>query len=120
MPVEQVAKVISEQNEEQVSAEEIKAWIQEPFSGALAKAALQKRFVYPYGSGFLVGEWLMEFDAFDEHWLAQQGKPYYVPEREELLKWSEPQYFEKPREFFALQEFLRTDNGWIKGSTCKR
>lgn len=106
VPIEQVVKVISEQNEEQVSTEEIKAWMQDPYSGGLAKAALQKRFVYPYGHNFFVGEWIMEFEAFDEHWQAQRGKPYYVPEREEFMKWSDPDYFEKPKEFFALQEFL--------------
>ncbi|PKH10327.1 YecA family protein [Planomicrobium sp. MB-3u-38] len=120
VPVEQVAKVISEQNGEQVSAEEIRAWMQDPYSGGLAKAALQKRYVYPYGNGFFVGEWIMEFEAFDEHWRAQQGKPYYVPEREELMKWSDPDYFEKPKEFFALLEFLeaafpRTDSEMIEG-----
>lgn len=46
VPIEQVAKEISKQNGLQVSAEEIKAWIQDPYSGGLAKAALQKRFVY--------------------------------------------------------------------------
>lgn len=54
VPVEQVAKVISEQNEEQVSAEDIKGWLQDPFSGALAYAALEKYFGYPYGSSFYV------------------------------------------------------------------
>lgn len=106
VPVDQVAKVISEHHKEQISAEEIKAWLQDPYSGGLAKAALQKRFVYLYGPGFFVGEWIMEFDAFDAHWQAQKGKPYYVPEQEELMKWSNPHYFEKPKEFFALQEFL--------------
>lgn len=120
VPVGQVAKVISEQNEEQVSTEEIKSWMQDPYSGGLAEAALQKRFVYPYGSGFFVGEWIMEFDSFDEHWRSQQGKPYYVPEREELIKWSDPDYFEKPKEFFAFQEFLEAafpekDRQWLEG-----
>lgn len=122
VPVEQVAKVISEQNEGQVSAEDIKTWMQNPFSGGLAKAALQKRFVYPYGSGFFVGEWIMEFDAFEEHWTTQQGKSYYVPEREALLKWSDPSYFEKSKEFIALQEFLAAafpeeDSEQIEGIT---
>ncbi|AQU80211.1 hypothetical protein AJGP001_13415 [Planococcus faecalis] len=108
VPFEQVAKVISSQNKESIAAEEIKAWIQDPFAGGLAKAALQNRFVYEYGGGFFVGEWIMEFEAFDEHWLAQQGKPYYVPEREELLKWSDPDYFEKPTEFFNLQQYMVT------------
>ena len=108
VPFEQVAKVISSQNEESISAEEIRKWIQDPFSGGLAKAALQNRFVYEYGGGFFVGEWIMEFEAFDEHWTVQQGKPYYVPNREELLKWSDPAYFEKPKEFFALQQYIAT------------
>ena len=64
VPFEQVAKVISSQNEESISAEEIGKWIQDPFSGGLAKAALQERFVYEYDGGFFVGEWIMEFEAF--------------------------------------------------------
>ena len=108
VPFEQVAKVISSQHEESITEEEIRKWIQDPFAGGVAKAALQKRFVYEYGESFFVGEWIMEFEAFDEHWLAQQGKPYYVPEREELLKWSDPAYFEKPKEFFFLKQYIET------------
>lgn len=84
-PFGQVADMISAQTEEQVSEEEIKQWIEDPFGGSLAKAALEQRFVYLHPGNFFVGQWIVEFDEFDSHLAQQQGKPFYVPEQQELL-----------------------------------
>lgn len=36
----------------------------------------------------------------------QEGKPYYVPPKEELLKYQDELYFEKNTAFFALRDYL--------------
>ena len=107
-PFGQVAEMISAQTEEQVTESDIKQWIEDPFGGSLAKAALEKKFVYLYSDNFFVAEWIMIFDEFDSHWARQQGKPYYVPKQQELLLWSDPHYFHKPDEYWALQEWIES------------
>lgn len=51
----------------------------------------------------------MEFDEFDSHLAQQQGKPFYVPEQQELLLWSDPYYFHKPNEYWALQKWIESE-----------
>ena len=108
-PFGQVADMISAQTEEQVSEEEIKQWIEDPFGGSLAKAALEQRFVYLHPKNFFVGQWIVEFDEFDSHLAQQQGKPFYVPEQQELLLWSDTYYFHKPNEYWALQKWIKSE-----------
>lgn len=105
-PFGQVAEMISAQTGEQVSEADIEQWIEDPFGGSLAKAALQKKFVYLYPGNFFVGEWIIIFDEFESHWARQQGKPFYVPKQEELLRWSDPHYFHKPDAYWAFQEWI--------------
>ncbi|MBU9673918.1 SEC-C domain-containing protein [Planococcus sp. CP5-4] len=108
-PFGQVAEMISAQTDEEVSEYDIEQWIEDPFGGSMAKAALQKKFVYLYPGNFFVGEWIMIFDEFDSHWARQQGKPFYVPDQEELLLWSDPHYFHKPDQYYVLEEFIKTE-----------
>lgn len=105
-PFGQVAEMISAQTDEQVGERDIKSWIEDPFGGSLAKAALQKNFVHLYPGNFFVGEWIVIFDEFDSHWARQRGKPFYVPGQDELLLWSDPHYFHKPDAYWALQEWI--------------
>jgi len=37
---------------------------------------------------------MLEFDEFDMELEQRKGKPYYVPEKEELLKYRDNLYFE--------------------------
>lgn len=39
--------------------------------------------------------------------ILQHGKPYYIPEREELLRYADGLYFEKTPAFLALRDYLR-------------
>ncbi|MGI5823790.1 MAG: hypothetical protein ACOX6Z_07595 [Dethiobacteria bacterium] len=62
---------------------------------------LAKNFVEIYGDYF-VHEAIMEFDDFDGQLNQRQGKPHYIPPREELLKYKDETYFEVTREYRAL------------------
>ena len=48
-----------------------------------------------------------DFDSYDELRAQQEGKPFYVPEKEELLKYQEDCYVEETKESLALGAFLR-------------
>lgn len=48
-----------------------------------------------------------DFESYDEMKADQSGKPYYIPEKEELLKYEDDCYFEYTKEALALRAFLR-------------
>ena len=55
---------------------------------------------------YLVSISIMVSDNFEQELKMSEGKPYYVPDEEELLRYSDPSYFEENREYFELLEFL--------------
>ena len=46
-------------------------------------------------------------ESFEEELKLRKGKPYYIPEREELLKYEDPFYFEITPEYIELRDYLR-------------
>jgi hypothetical protein len=44
---------------------------------------------------------------FEEELKFKKGKPYYIPEKEELLKYKNSDYFEITEEYEELLQFLR-------------
>lgn len=48
-----------------------------------------------------------DFESYEELNEEQEGKPFYIPEKEELLRYQDNLYFEKTREYLALGVFLR-------------
>lgn len=60
----------------------------------------------------LIAEYLVIFDDYDDFEnlrSEQEYKPYYIPEKEELLKYSDQFYFEKTKQFCILENFLRDE-----------
>lgn len=57
----------------------------------------------------IIQEGLISFDVddFTQLYQAQQNKPYYVPLREELLKYADDDYYEQTAELIALRDHLR-------------
>lgn len=47
-----------------------------------------------------------DFDRYEELKELQQDKPFYVPDKEELLKFADENYIEKTREYQALTDFV--------------
>lgn len=47
------------------------------------------------------------FESYEELREAQEGKPFYIPEREELLRYQDDLYTEETKEVLALGAFLR-------------
>lgn len=67
---------------------------------------LEGKFVYIEGNYF-VHYTILEFDEMEEELVARKGKPFYVPPRNELLKYEEDTYFEKNTHYYALRRYLR-------------
>jgi hypothetical protein len=82
------------------------------------KYILEDEFVVTYGDYF-VHETILEYDDFEYQLKAREGKPFYVPEKEELLKYRDEYYIEITPQYIKLLEFLTHDlfNGDTKKAT---
>lgn len=65
---------------------------------------VKQGFVEVYGEYF-VHEVILEFDEFYEQLAQRRGKPHYIPEKEQLLKYTDDYYYEKPKQYYALLEY---------------
>jgi len=65
-----------------------------------------KNHVEVHGDYF-VHETIMEFDEFEQELSKRQGKPFYIPDQQELLKYKNNLYFEKTREYKALEKYVQ-------------
>lgn len=66
---------------------------------------LLKNFVEINGDYF-VHETIMEFGDFDVQLKHRKGKPFYIPQQEELLKYKEDCYFEINNEYQDLLKYV--------------
>lgn len=48
----------------------------------------------------------MEDQEFDDLMSKVQGKPYYVPDKQEFLKYADPDYFEMTQQLASLRDFV--------------
>ena len=85
LPAELLVEIFNSQNDEKISIEEVNN-ILNNFPEELTKA-----YVYSY-QGYFVHEAVVEFDEFDSLMSEKAGKPYYIPNKEELLKYTDDFY----------------------------
>lgn len=63
----------------------------------------------------LIGEWLLEdYDDLETMMSLQEGKPYYVPAKEELLKYADDFYYEETPQTKAIFDFFVNEMGMDK------
>ena len=94
---EKVLEIYNQQNEEKVSIETIEAYLE---------TGIPWEFVYTHGNYF-VHEAIYALDSFEEELALRRGKPYYVPEKKELLRYTDPLYFEKTKEHYTLLAYIK-------------
>jgi len=96
---DKVAEVFNLQNMDTIDAEAISDIMNNP------PEDLANNFVEINGAYF-VHETIMEFEDFDEQLKLHQGKPFYIPEQEELLKYKDETYFEVTKQYRALLSYV--------------
>ena len=96
---DKVAEVYNMQNEEQVDVEEINDMIKNP------PEEFKKNFVQSFNDYF-VAESILENAEFEEQLRQRRGKPFYIPEQEELLKYKDELYFEESKEYRAMIGYM--------------
>jgi hypothetical protein len=96
---ENAAEIFNLQNEEKIDVTVLNDIMNDP------PEDLDKNFVEINGDYF-VHEAIMEFDEFNEQIISRHGKPFYIPARDELLKYKEDSYFEVTKQYRALLRYV--------------
>jgi hypothetical protein len=99
LPVELLIEIFNSQNADKISIEEVNN-ILNNFPEELTRA-----YVYSY-QGYFVHEAVVEFDEFDSLMSEKTGKPYYIPNKEELLRYTDDFYYEVTEEFDDLLDYV--------------
>lgn len=65
----------------------------------------------------IVAEYLLQDEDFDGYYSVkegQSGKPYYIPDKKQFLKYSDEYYHEKTLSFISLRAFFRNQSDLTK------
>ena len=95
-----VQTIYNQQHSEPVTEEELQLILDNPPS------TLEKAFVVVY-QDYFVHEFIIEERLFDELMLKKGRKPYYIPEKEELLLYIDESYFEKTPQYRRLLKYIK-------------
>ncbi|PIC76945.1 hypothetical protein CSV74_08530 [Sporosarcina sp. P19] len=106
VPVEKVVEIYNNQNKEEISLDEVERFLQ----SEQVKEKLEESFVYIQSNEF-VAEATSEEDEKDNLKRNAAGKPYYIPGKEELLRFIDEEYFQETREQVKVKNMLREDFG---------
>jgi|SRR5690625_3076072 len=94
-----VLDIYNEQNEEAIYVEQINMVMDEH------QEQLISHHTYIYDDYF-VHEAIFVFDEFNQEIQKKQGKPYYIPPKNELLKYTDQFYIEKNKQYKALLRYM--------------
>ncbi|PID06121.1 MULTISPECIES: hypothetical protein [unclassified Sporosarcina] len=106
VPIEKVVEIYNDQNEEKVSLDEIESYLQ----STRVQEKLEESFVYIQSNEF-VAEATSEKDEKENLKRIVAGKPYYVPGKEELLRYIDEEYFQETPEQLLVKNMLKEDFG---------
>lgn len=112
IPLKRMLRIINSQNDEQYSEEDFLAFAEIARHDRHFYYILGKEEIYddePESKPFdreLLHESLLEFDLYYEMADAKCDKPYYVPEKDDLLKYEDQFYEAKTPQYNAMAEFV--------------
>lgn len=95
---EKVMEVYNHQNEEKVSIDELKNYLKNP----------PKKIIYARENLFVHEAVYYKKETPEKIYEDRKTLPYYTPEKEELLKYAEVDYFEKNNQYKQLSEYMET------------
>lgn len=98
---EKVCEIYNQQNKKKLNLSEIEQYIQSE------TPKIENRYVYIYQGKFLEENFYLLEEQYKELVAKQKDKPYYIPVKEELLKYAELSYWEKPAEFVELETYIQ-------------
>lgn len=96
-----VCEVYNQQNDERLKFSEVELYIKNP------NQQVENRYIYIYRGKFLEEIYYLFEDRYKELIAKQKDKPYYIPAKNELLKYAELSYWEKPAEYQELETYIQ-------------
>lgn len=106
VPIEKVVEIYNGQNERKISLDNVESFL----SSKQVREQLEESFVYVELNEF-VAEATSEADEKETLKRVATGKPYYVPEKEELLCFVDEEYVQQTPEQLILKNMLKDDFG---------
>ncbi len=97
VPLEKVVEIYNQQNDDQIGIDDVEVYLEQDLS---------EYYVYVYYENF-VHETILEFDDFELVLTKKGNKPYYAPEKGELLKYADVDYYEKPKQYHDLYKYIK-------------
>lgn len=97
-----ILNIYNQQNEEPVSEEEVRDYLTHP------PKKLAEYYVYVEGGLFVHDSLFVGEDTLVRLIEAKNGKPYYIPEKEELQNYLDPNYIEKNEEYERLVSYFQS------------
>lgn len=107
---DEVLEIFNSQNKEKISLNDVENLLKKP------RKKLEAASVCPFDNYF-VKEEILENGEFGLLLERKAGKPHYVPEKLELLKYMDDLYFEKSKQYEALLKY--TNKHFFKGEEEK-
>jgi hypothetical protein len=100
LPEEELVKIFNSQNEDKITFDDLESW---------ADNHSEELVGTPVSSvpGIFIHEKLMDVEAFKDMMMRKANKPYYVPEKKELLKYVNPYYPESTKELDTLRDYIK-------------
>ena len=95
-----LVEIYNTQNKEPISLGEVEAYLKNP------PAELKMGHTYPH-KDYFVHETILEFDEFELMLEKKGDKPFYVPAKEELLRYMDDFYFEKTKQYKVFYDYVR-------------
>jgi len=97
---DKIVEIYNSQNEDQVTSRDIEKILSNP------PESLEEAFVLVH-KDYFVAEAIIENDDFDLMLRKKADKPYYVPEKDDLLRYVDDTYFEKSKQYKELLHYLK-------------
>jgi hypothetical protein len=107
---DEVLEIFNSQNKEKISLSDVEGLLKKP------RKNFEEASVCPF-EDYFVNKEILENGEFDLLLEKKARKPFYVPEKQELLKYMDDLYFEKTNEYKALLKY--TSKHFFKGEEEK-
>ena len=98
---DKVVEIYNSQNEEQITVKDVEKYTVEPLIDKISE------YFAEFYKDHFVNEAIMEFGEFDIMLMKKADKPYYVPDKNELLKYADQLYFEKNEQYNKLVDHVK-------------
>lgn len=95
-----VVEIYNRQNGSHISTRDLEDFIENPSKET-------KNVFIGSKSDYFVNAVILVNDFFDSLLMKKTDKPYYIPGKQELLKYSDANYFERTKEYNALLKYVK-------------